>query len=86
MEKSVILISKCAKQHGAGRSVLKMDVRPADILVMKKPHPCGGNEMYVIRSGMDFKLRCTSCGREFMVARNKIEKRIRQIKRIKTEE
>ncbi len=58
-----------------------MDVRPADILVMKKPHPCGGNEMYVIRSGMDFKLRCVKCSREFMVPRNKIEKRIRQIRR-----
>ncbi len=58
-----------------------MDVRPADILVMKKNHPCGCNEMYVIRSGMDFKLRCVGCGREFMVPRNKIEKRIRRIKR-----
>ena len=36
-----------------------MDVRPADILVMKKPHPCGSQTMYVIRAGMDFKLRCT---------------------------
>ena len=35
-----------------------MDVRPADILVMKKPHPCGSQTMYVIRAGMDFKLRC----------------------------
>ncbi|MGN1087086.1 MAG: DUF951 family protein, partial [Porcipelethomonas sp.] len=24
-----------------------MDVRPGDILVMKKNHPCGSNEMYV---------------------------------------
>ncbi len=60
---------------------MKMDVRPADILIMKKPHPCGGNEMYVIRSGMDFKLRCVKCSREFMVPRNKIEKRIRRIVR-----
>ena len=43
-----------------------MDVRPADILVMKKPHPCGSQTMYVIRAGMDFKLRCEGCGREFM--------------------
>ena len=26
-----------------------MDVRPADILVMKKPHPCGSQTMYEIR-------------------------------------
>ncbi|MCD8219106.1 MAG: DUF951 domain-containing protein [Ruminococcus sp.] len=62
-----------------------MDVRPADILVMKKPHPCGSRTMYVIRSGMDFKLRCTGCGREFMVLRNKIERHIKQIQRDTTD-
>jgi len=56
-----------------------MDVRPGDILVMKKNHPCGSNQMYVIRSGMDFKLRCMKCSREFITPRNKIEKNIRHI-------
>lgn len=56
-----------------------MDVRPKDILVMKKKHPCGNSEMYVIRSGMDFKLRCMGCSREFMIPRNKIEKNIKKI-------
>lgn len=58
-----------------------MDVRPADILVMKKPHPCGMPDHVCDRAGMDFKLRCTGCGREFMVPRNKIERRIKQIRR-----
>ncbi|MGN0613115.1 MAG: DUF951 domain-containing protein [Porcipelethomonas sp.] len=58
-----------------------MDIRPKDILTMKKPHPCGSNEMYVIRSGMDFKLRCVKCGREFMIPRNKIEKNIKKVSR-----
>ena len=57
-----------------------MDVRPGDILTMKKKHPCGSNEMYVIRSGMDFRLRCVGCSREFMTPRNKIEKSIKKIK------
>ena len=57
-----------------------LDIRPGDTLTMKKNHPCGGNEMYVIRSGMDFRLRCVKCAREFMVARNKIEKSIRSVK------
>ena len=56
-----------------------MDVRAGDILRMKKNHPCGSNEFYVIRSGMDFRLRCVKCSREFMIPRNKIEKNIRQI-------
>ncbi|MBP3759989.1 MAG: DUF951 domain-containing protein [Ruminococcus sp.] len=58
-----------------------MDVRQGDILVMKKPHPCGANEMLVLRSGMDFRLRCVKCSREFMIPRNKTEKNIKKIKR-----
>ena len=59
----------------------KMDVRVGDILVMKKNHPCGENKFLVLRSGMDFKLRCTGCGHEVMVARSKAEKNIREIRR-----
>ena len=59
-----------------------MEIQVGDILVMKKPHPCGSQTMYVIRAGMDFKLRCTGCGREFMVPRNKIERRIKQLKEV----
>ena len=40
-----------------------MDVRVNDILLMKKPHPCGAFRFLVLRSGMDFKLRCCGCGR-----------------------
>lgn len=58
-----------------------MDVQPGDILVMKKNHPCGSNEFSVIRSGADFRLRCTGCSREFMVPRSKIETKIRHVVR-----
>ncbi len=57
-----------------------MDVRVGDILTMKKEHPCGSKEMFVMRSGMDFKLRCIGCGREFMIPRSKIEKSIKSIR------
>lgn len=46
---------------------------------MKKDHPCGSREFLVLRVGMDFKLRCTGCGREVMVPRRKIEKNIKKI-------
>ena len=58
-----------------------MDVRVGDILTMKKPHPCGAKEFLVLRSGMDFRIRCVKCGREVMVARSKIEKNIKKIVR-----
>ena len=56
-----------------------MDVRVGDVLTMKKPHPCGSNQMAVLRSGMDFRLKCEGCGREVMVPRAKIEKNIKKI-------
>ena len=62
-----------------------MDVRLGDILLMKKPHPCGGKEWDVLRIGMDFRLRCRTCGREMMVPRSKAEKAIKKIIR-ETEE
>ena len=57
-----------------------LDIRPEDILTMKKNHPCGCNEMFVIRAGMDFRLRCVKCSREFLVPRSKIEKSIKAVK------
>ncbi len=58
-----------------------MDVRLKDILVMKKPHPCGSKEWLVLRTGADFRLRCKGCGHEVMQPRFKIEKNIKNILR-----
>ncbi len=56
-----------------------MDIRKGDVLLMKKKHPCGGDKMLVLRSGMDFKLRCTTCAREFMIPRSKAEKNVKSV-------
>ncbi|MBO5449147.1 MAG: DUF951 domain-containing protein [Ruminococcus sp.] len=56
-----------------------MDIQKDDVLVMKKKHPCGSNRMLVLRSGMDFRLRCEGCGREFMIARSKAEKNVKNV-------
>lgn len=56
-----------------------MDVRVNDTLQMKKQHPCGCSEFLVLRSGIDFKLRCKNCGHEIMIARSKAEKNIKKV-------
>lgn len=56
-----------------------MNVNIGDILTMKKPHPCGNKDFLVLRIGADFKIKCTKCGHEVMVARSKIEKNIKKI-------
>ena len=35
----------------------------------------------MLRVGMDFRIKCTKCSREIMLARNKIEKNIRRVVR-----
>jgi hypothetical protein len=56
-----------------------MDVQVGDILTMKKPHPCGEKTFLVLRSGMDFRLRCQGCGHELMTPRVKCEKNIKSV-------
>ena len=56
-----------------------MDVRVGDILQMKKAHPCGSKNFLVLRSGMDFKIKCEKCGHEVMLSRVKAEKNIKKI-------
>ncbi len=56
-----------------------MNVCVGDKLIMKKIHPCGGNTFTVLRAGMDFRIRCDTCGRELMAPRSKLEKNIKRI-------
>lgn len=58
-----------------------MDIRVGDVLTVKKPHPCGSKEFEVLRIGADFKIKCLGCDHVVVVARSKIEKNIRAVKR-----
>ena len=60
---------------------MPMDIRVGDVLTMKKKHPCGADTWLVLRSGMDFRLRCLGCSREVLIPRSKAEKGIRTVKR-----
>lgn len=63
-----------------------MDVRVGDKLLMKKKHPCGADIFDVLRVGMDFRLKCSGCGRDIMISRIKAEKGIKKIIRTDGEE
>ena len=41
--------------------------------------PVRSSSFEVLRVGMDFKIRCTGCGREVMLPRAKIEKNIKKV-------
>lgn len=50
-----------------------------DIVETKKPHPCGSNKFKILRTGMDFRMQCTGCGKEIWISRPKLEKRVKKI-------
>lgn len=52
-----------------------------DIVQMKKPHPCGTNEMEIIRMGMDIRIKCVGCKHSVMVPRAKFEKNMKKVLR-----
>ena len=58
-----------------------MDFEVGDIIRLKKNHPCGSYEWQILRVGMDFRLKCMGCGHQIMIARKKVEKGIKQIKK-----
>lgn len=56
-----------------------MDIKVGDVLTLKKPHPCGSFDWEVLRTGIDFRLKCQGCGHMIMTPRIKIEKNIKKI-------
>ncbi|GIO39239.1 MULTISPECIES: DUF951 domain-containing protein [Paenibacillus] len=50
-----------------------------DIVLMKKNHPCGSNEMEIIRMGMDIRIKCVGCKHSVLVPRAKFEKNMRKV-------
>lgn len=56
------------------------------LIEFKKPHPCGGKIWKVLRTGIDFKLECTTCNRVIMISRLDVTKRIKKINEQKVEE
>lgn len=50
-----------------------------DVVMTRKPHPCGGNTWEIMRTGVDFRIKCVKCGRIVMIPRPKFEKSVKSI-------
>ncbi|MEK0315160.1 DUF951 domain-containing protein [Cohnella sp. 56] len=50
-----------------------------DIVQMKKQHPCGANEMEIIRMGMDIRIKCVKCKHSILLPRAKFEKSMKKL-------
>lgn len=56
-----------------------MNIEVGDTVKMKKQHPCGNNVFEIIRTGIDFKIRCLKCEHIAMISRVKLEKKIKEL-------
>jgi len=52
-----------------------------DVVRMKKSHPCGGDLWLVMRTGVDFRIKCLKCGRVLLLPRPKFEKAVKEVVR-----
>ncbi len=50
-----------------------------DIVELRKPHPCGSSRWEIVRTGMDFRVKCLGCGHQVMIPRPKFEKSVKKI-------
>lgn len=57
---------------------MPMDLKVGDIVELKKQHPCGNKTFEIVRTGMDFRVKCCECGKEVWLSRIKLEKRIKK--------
>lgn len=61
--------------------MMKPTYAVGDIVRMKKAHPCGSHEWEILRTGMDFRLKCQGCGHLVMMPRTKFERLAREVVR-----
>ncbi len=50
-----------------------------DVVMMKKPHPCGENRWQIIRMGADIRIKCLKCDRSILMPRSEFERKMKKI-------
>jgi hypothetical protein len=58
---------------------MSVEIGLADVVRLRKPHPCGSYEWEVVRLGVDIGLVCRVCGRRILIPRSTFNKRLKSI-------
>lgn len=56
-----------------------LKIKNGDVVVMRKQHPCGGNQWRIVRFGADVKIECRTCGKIVMLERIKFYKQVKKV-------
>lgn len=55
------------------------DIKLDDLVVLRKPHPCGSTLWKVVRLGADIGLVCQTCGHKVLLPRRDLAKRMKKL-------
>ena len=57
---------------------MTIEVKPGEIVRLRKAHPCGSYEWEVVRVGADIGLKCLKCQRRVLLERGVFERRVKE--------
>ena len=57
---------------------MTLEVKPGDVVRLRKAHPCGSYEWEVVRVGADISLKCLKCQRRVLLARDVFRRRVKE--------
>jgi len=60
---------------------MPLNLAVGDIITTKKNHPCGSFDFEIMRTGMDFRIKCKGCDKQIWIERRNLEKRIKKVSR-----
>ena len=57
---------------------MTIEIKPGDIVRLRKAHPCGSYEWEVVKVGADIGLKCLKCQRRGLLARDVFRRRVKE--------
>jgi hypothetical protein len=60
---------------------MPLSLEVGDVITTKKKHPCGSFDFEIMRTGIDFRIKCMGCEKQIWIERKNLEKRIKKVER-----
>jgi hypothetical protein len=57
---------------------MTIEIKPGDVVRLRKAHPCGSYEWEVVRVGADISLKCLKCQRKVLLERDVLGRRVKE--------
>ncbi len=58
---------------------VSFEIKPGDVVCLRRRHPCGASDWQVVRLGSDIGLRCLKCQRYVFLKRRVFEQRLKAV-------